>query len=249
MRKDKKNRQEDELSAPAWMVTYGDMMTLILCFFVLLFSFSSIDAAKFEKVMEAFKARLGILVGGRTFDETQVLNRGLDSQLFTKNYYDISEFKVLVSELEEFIEESDLESEVSLEEQQRGLVIRMKGKVLFDLGKADLKPAGIKTLKSIATFLEDIPNELNIEGHTDNLPINNDDFPNNWVLSTVRATNVIIFLEKNTKIKSARLSASGYGPYRPIVPNDSSENRTMNRRVEIVVQRTLMSPEEIKREG
>ncbi len=244
MFRDKRKEEEDkELSSPAWMVTYGDMMTLILCFFVLLFSFSSVDTARFQEVMEALQARMGILDGGRTFTPAPVIDSGLHSELYSRNHYDTHEFRGIILELEKYISAEHLESEISVSEDERGLTIRMTGKVLYDIGKADLKPAGIDALTKIASFLENINNDINVEGHTDNWPISNEEFPNNWVLSTVRATNVIQFFEQSTKISPQRLSASGYAEHRPLVPNDTIENRALNRRVDIVVLRTVLYEE------
>ncbi|AZR73870.1 flagellar motor protein MotB [Anoxybacter fermentans] len=249
MRKKVKTDDEMEISAPGWMVTYGDMMTLLLCFFVLLYSFSTIDVARFKDVMNALKARLGVLDGGRTFNPSYVIDRGLQNDNISASYYDNREFKELISKLEEYIKEANLQANVRLAEEERGLVIRLTGKILFDLGKADLKPDGMKTLAQIAKFLEDIPNSIMIEGHTDNWPIHNEEFPNNWVLSAIRATNVIAYFMEKTNIDPKRLSVAAYGEYRPLKPNTTPENRALNRRVDIVVLRTRLDEKRIAGEG
>lgn len=236
----RKDEEEVEMSSPAWMVTYGDMMTLLLCFFVLLFSFSSIDSEKLEQIAEALRSRIGILDGGRTLSSAPIIERGLNSDMYSRNHFNTNEFRDIITQLEDYIATANLHNEILLIEDDRGLTIRMTGKVLYDIGKANLKPAGIKSLEKIASFLQGISNDINVEGHTDNWPINTEEFPNNWVLSTVRATNVIAFFEGQTKISSKRLSASGYGPFRPLVGNDTAENRAKNRRVDIVVLRTVL---------
>lgn len=241
MPKDKRRDEEEvEMSSPAWMVTYGDMMTLLLCFFVLLFSFSSIDSEKLQQIAEALRARVGILDGGRTISSAQIIERGLNRDLHSRDRFNTNEFRDIITQLEEYIATANLQNEILLIEDDRGLTIRMTGKVLYDIGKADLKPEGIESLREIAGFLENISNDINVEGHTDNWPINTEQFPNNWVLSTVRATNVIAFFESQTNISSKRLSASGYGLFRPLVSNDTAENRAKNRRVDIVVLRTVL---------
>ncbi|MCK4257446.1 MAG: OmpA family protein [Halanaerobiales bacterium] len=244
MRK-RKNKEDDgvDMSSPAWMTTYGDMMTLLLCFFVLLFSFSVIDVDKFERVMQALKDKLGVLNGGKTLNQSVMIDRGLVDDSFSTSSLDQNQFDELIQELENHILEANLESEVTLEESERGLVIRMTGKVLFDLGKAGLKSGGQEVLSNLATFLEGIPNYLEIEGHTDDLPINNDEFPNNWALSATRSLNVCNYLMENTKIDPQRLQVKAHGPYKPIMPNDSPENRAMNRRVDIVILRNYLDVE------
>ncbi len=244
MRK-RKSKDDDgvDMSSPAWMTTYGDMMTLLLCFFVLLFSFSVIDADKFEKVMQALKDKLGVLQGGRTLSQGIMVDNGLRDKNFTDSTFDENEFEQLIQELESHIIESNLQSDVTLEENEGGLVVRMTGKVLFDLGKADLKKEGMEALSELAIFLEGIPNYIEIEGHTDDLPINNEEFPNNWALSANRSIDVCNYLMENTKIDPQRIQLKAHGPYKPIKPNNSPENRALNRRVDIVILRNYLSEE------
>lgn len=244
VRRDKhKNKDKDE-GAPAWMVTYGDMMTLLLCFFVLLFSFSSIDAAKFKEVLSALQAKLGVLEGGKTISQGPMITSGMQNNNISAYYYDRKEFNKLMNKLNDYIDESNLESNVKLSEEERGLVIRFTGKILFDLGKAEIKSEGKKTLNKVADFLQQIPNDLMIEGHTDNIPVTiNKKYDDNWVLSAFRAINVHSYLMENTDIKAKRLSLAAYGEHKPIKPNNSPENRALNRRVDIVVLRTWIQKE------
>jgi chemotaxis protein MotB len=115
------------------------------------------------------------------------------------------------------------------------LVVRFADQVFFDLGKADLKPEAIEILTRLGPLLKDIPNPIRIEGHTDNLPISTARFPSNWELSTHRATSVIRYLVEELGFSPDKLSAAGYGEYRPIADNETPAGRALNRRVDIVI--------------
>jgi chemotaxis protein MotB len=109
--------------------------------------------------------------------------------------------------------------------------------VLFDLGKADLRPEGRAVLDGLASALKEVPNDIAVEGHTDNRPISGFPFPSNWELSTARATSVLRYLVDDKGLDRKRISAAGYGEERPVVPNDTPAHQAQNRRVEIVVLR------------
>ena len=131
-----------------------------------------------------------------------------------------------------------LESAFSLENVERGVVIHFTDRVLFDLGKAELKPEAKEVLQLVAQELKAWPNHIRVEGHTDNLPIRTAPYPSNWELSTARATEVLRYLIDVGGLAPERMSAAGYGEYRPIAPNDSEEGRAKNRRVDIVLLRS-----------
>jgi chemotaxis protein MotB len=124
---------------------------------------------------------------------------------------------------------------VELELQERGLIVRFAEQVFFDLGEAALKPEALEVLKTLAGTLKTLPNPLRVEGHTDNWPISTARFPSNWELSVHRATNVVRFLIEEEGFDPNKLSVAGYSEYRPIRPNDTAEDRAMNRRVDIVI--------------
>ncbi|MFW6007218.1 MAG: flagellar motor protein MotB [Halanaerobiales bacterium] len=231
--RNKKNSQDNESGSPAWMTTFSDMMTLLLVFFVLLYSFSVMDLEKFRGFISSFQKQLGVLDGGKTLTDEDLTSRGSQGENFNpemENY-----IKEVMGELQQYVEDEGLNEEIDMELNERGFVIRVTGEVLYDLGKAEIKSQGKELLEQIVDKLDNIPNDIRVEGHTDDLPINNDRFPSNWELSTTRATNVIKYFIENEELNPARLSAAGYSEYRPIKENDSPENRTENRRVEIVV--------------
>lgn len=231
-RRRRKKPEQLDSSAPGWMTTYGDMVTLLLVFFVLLYSFSIMDQGKFQGFVTSFRQRVGILDGGMTMSENNLIDGGLIGDGIAPS---IMNLNLILREMSIYIETEGIANEVELVLTDRGLVVRLTGQILFDIGKADLLEDGKRLLDKIAELLIDIPNVIMIEGHTDNWPINNERFPSNWELSTARATNVVRYFIENTAIPPERLMAAGYSEYRPLYPNDTVENRAKNRRVEIVV--------------
>lgn len=243
MRKRRKREADDGM--PTWITTYGDMMSLLLTFFIFLFAFSTVDKQQFQKVMDAFKMQ-GILTGGKTLNAGDLTFGGQNQDLVAKAKAE-SEFRVMIKQVEGYVKVSNLEQDVTLELNDRGLTIRMTGQVLFSRGKADLQPSGTRMLDEIGKLIANLPNNVMVEGHTDNLPINNSQFENNWVLSSIRATTVIKYFTEKCKITPNRLSAAGYGEFRPLAPNTNEQKRAKNRRVDIVILKT--DSENVKTSG
>lgn len=238
-----------ETTAPGWMTTYGDMVTLILAFFVILFSISSIDAGKFEMALLSLQRALGILPGGRTLSSEKVVDLGeLDRDQQVK-MAEIAQLKAIEDLLEGKFKAQGLQEVTSIDLQERGVLVRFLDSVLFDSGQATLKPEARKILGVIAEVAGGVQNHLRVEGHTDDVPISTSYFPSNWELSTARATQVIQFL-LSRGISPERLSAAGYGEYRPIASNETIHGRQQNRRVDMVFLRLSLSgiePENFER--
>lgn len=221
-----RRNNENEGGAPKWMVTYSDMMSLLLTFFILLFSMSTISSDKFDNIMSSFQ---NILSGSKS-----------DSILYDgDNLIDLHEELIQTEEMydkvSDYLEDQDLGSDVSVSMDSKGIFVEMKDAILFESGRAELKPEGIEVLKKLEGLISDFDNELVIEGHTDNVPMTSGRFPSNWELSTARAVTVVRYLSESLDIDPGRLSAVGYGEYRPIKPNDTAENRAANRRVNILI--------------
>ncbi len=219
--------------SPEYMTTYGDMMTLLLCFFVLLFAFSKIDAQKFQVIMESFKGSAGILRGGQTLDIDQLINES------TTNINDVQSLKSLKEKIENYLDDNNLENQIQVNLDSRGLLLRLNDNVLFDSGKAQLKPESKTTLRFLSNLLGQ--NEFNdkyirVEGHTDSDPIiSNFKYPTNWELSSIRAASVVRFFIEEEGMSPERFSIAGYSKYHPVKPNTSEENKAKNRRVDIVI--------------
>jgi chemotaxis protein MotB len=227
------------MTAGSWLTTYGDLVTLLLCFFVILFSMSAVDARKFERVVLSVQAALGVLPGARLPQDS--IN--LDPDVLRRQLAEEEEAAMagLLLRLEEFVREQGLAMSVSVTMEAPGIVVRFADSILFDLGRDELRPGAEALLAAIAGFVRPEPYHLRVEGHTDNWPIQTPRFPSNWELSTARATRVVRFLAEELDFPADRLSAMGYGEFRPLVPNDSDANRALNRRVDLVILRPSLS--------
>ncbi|MGM0602290.1 MAG: flagellar motor protein MotB [Bacillota bacterium] len=226
------NKNQDGGGSPAWMTTFGDMMTLLLVFFVLLYSFSSLDVQKFKGFISALQNQLGVLEGGKTIIDAPNITAGDISEDLGDAPQNLGR---VMEQMQEYIDNNNLNDRVNIDRKRKGLVISLTGEILYDLGRADLKAQGEEVLTMIAENLKELPNDIMIEGHTDYLPINNQQYPSNWELSTARAVNVIKYLIEEKDFTPSRLSAAGYSKYRPVVDENNPEALAKNRRVEIVI--------------
>ncbi|HYE84014.1 MAG TPA: flagellar motor protein MotB [Clostridia bacterium] len=229
----KKAPDEPPAGAPAWMATYGDMVTLLLCFFVLLFSFATLDVQKFKAISQSMSGALGVLESGVTMSMEPMVN----SFPVDTPAEEVEEFKNLYEDMSEYIKENNLEASITLRLDERGLLVRFMDDVLFDSGKADLTPKAREIINTVAEIIKQNDRNVRIEGHTDNVPINTFRFPSNWELSTTRAVNVVKYLIEENGIEASRLSASGYSDQHPVDDNSTKEGRQKNRRVDMVILR------------
>lgn len=232
----RRRRKDEDLQGGTWLTTYADMVTLLLCFFVLLFAFSEVDAGPFQSIIRSLQRGLGILQGG-----TNVI--GQDAAVIAPGDLAGRQLNEIFDRLAAYLEQQAIPG-ISLDMDERGVTIRFADQVFFDLGKADLKPEAIRILDNIAPLLRDLPNPIRVEGHTDNWPIRTAQFPSNWELSVHRATNVVRYLIEEKGFDPQKLSAVGYAEYRPLRPNDTAENRALNRRVDIVIMNIELWDEE-----
>lgn len=221
-----------------WLLTYADLITLLMIFFVVMYALSNVDAQKFKAIAQTLSKALG---GGESvlFSEGPSMISGASTD-FTSEV-DIRETRQLAkiqNELERYIKENNLSSDVSIVAEERGIVISFQDPVLFPLGSAELLPSARLILRKVGQILLKSPNYIRIEGHTDNWPINNKNYPSNWELSVARATTVVKTMINELNFPPQRLSITGYGEYRPRVPNDSEFNRQLNRRVDFVILRS-----------
>jgi len=224
-----------------WLLTYADLITLLLAFFIVMYSMSRVDAKKFGAISSALS---GVLKGA----DLSKRDRELSGKLNTGGPLKTGELRLMHRQLQQKVGESGMSALVSSEVTDRGLVISVKDAALFDEGKADLNPGALAVLSVIGREISNVTNHVRVEGHTDPRPINTPRFPSNWELSTTRATSVLRFLLDSTGCAPQRISALGFGEYRPIVANDSPEHMAHNRRVDIVLlsqQMSLSEPEAV----
>lgn len=218
------------------MLSYGDLMTLLLCCFVLLFACSSLDVVKFRKALTSLQSAFGILPGGMSvMSSVELPEPRPEAEQLSSARGKEARFAELAAKIKKRLEAVGAENKVSLV-LERGLVIRFVDSVLFDLGQATLRPEGAVLLEAISGPLAEAGNPIRVEGHTCDLPVRpGGQFESNWDLSAARAITVVRYFIHSAGITPDRLSAVGYGEYKPLVPNTSERNRARNRRVDIVV--------------
>jgi len=226
MARRKKTDENEDLGR--WLLTYADLITLLLAFFIVMYSMSQIDAKKFGKMSRALS---GALKGG-----SLAIKRGEDIGMAPgKGVMEIGHLMSIGRMIEEKINKPGDDKPISTEMSERGLVIHIVESALFRQGSADLEAKAKSVLEIVSSHLDGIDNHIRVEGHTDDIPINTIKYPSNWELSSARATEVVRYFIENKIVAPGEISALGYGEYRPIKPNNSIENRAQNRRVDIVI--------------
>ncbi|MFV9511511.1 OmpA/MotB family protein [Tepidibacillus sp. LV47] len=242
-RKKKKEVQENH---ERWLITYADLITLLMIFFVVMYSMSKLEMEKFEQIkvslMDALSTNDSMIegIGVSKLGKTDRTQEGGDekNKLYAKQMEEERKLQNFRKEIEKYIKANHLEGDVELEEVPRGIQISMKDKILFDFGKADLKPESKMILDKISKLLKDLPHPLSIEGHTDDRPVlPSSPFKSNFDLSTARAYSVLEYMVNQHHIDSKRLRIVGYGENKPVYKNDTEEHRQANRRVVLVVLR------------
>lgn len=245
MAKKKHAKKHEEEASEAWLLPYSDLMTLLLALFIALFAISQTDQTKLQALAQAFTAAFNM--GGPSMFEGFGTNTSMQREVMSDedagNDAYIKEnqsLENLKEQLDNYIEQNQLQEELSTQMEEEGLMIRIKEKALFPSGSAELVEESQRIGPIVAGLLAAVPERVLISGHTDTDPINTAEFPSNWELSSVRAMTFMKYLLSiNANLNPARFSAIGYGEYRPIAPNDTPENKQKNRRVEILIARTL----------
>lgn len=286
----KRRKVEQSSGGGSWLTTYGDLVTNLLCFFVLLFSMAVVDKQKFEKAALSMRTAFsGPTMGGGDFNmnsgDTMISltpysngnellgeNTGTGGIEGEQNAIDdeegkitdagdtddktgigkeegdtgdgegagdvgqgagaISTFKV---DIQGLIDKMGLNENIKVVDEGTVIILRMDSVILFDTGSADLKSSAKPVIEKIGTILKTLDNDIQVQGHADDRPINTREFPSNWELSTKRATNVVKFLVDECDIDADNLTATGNAEFKPIVPNDSEYNRQKNRRIDIAI--------------
>lgn len=245
-------RKKDSSSAgppptAAWLTTYGDMVTLLLCFFVLLQSFSTIEENKLRQVLSSIQGAFGAAVSGGSVlpmgNGPLPGSSGGSDVIASENQSDPidqpqelgKDMQVTREYLDEILASERASGQVQVTSDERGLVVRVLEPLLFERGRAQLRSEAAPTIAKVAKALKGMENSIIVEGHTCDLPIETQQYPSNWELSVARAVAVTRELVDDYKISPQRLAPTGYAEYRPVVSNISEKNRAQNRRVDIVI--------------
>jgi len=230
----KKKEESAPAGAPLFMATYGDLVTLLLCFFVLLFAMSTVDAQKFQRMAISLKGSLGVLKGETSLMEFPMPIDGESDQGQKPSTPYEAETRNVARNIEAYLRREGLEKSTHIRINQRGITVSMSDQFMFESGSAELKPVAKRTLSMIASIVRDIAPAVAVEGHTDSNPLEGGIYRNNWGLSAARSASVVTWLEVDGKYPPDSLQIVGYGSAKPIVPNDTAANRSLNRRVDIV---------------
>jgi chemotaxis protein MotB len=229
---------EEGEESSGWMTTYSDLVTLLLTFFILLFSMASLDKVKFRLVVTSLQKTFGQIGGG------QMLLTNSGKNIFTlvkenNSPHNLSlkdnQINDFITKIKQVIKQEHLDESIRVIEEQDSVILRINSAILFDQGSADIKGPGRSTLIKLGSLLQKLDHEIFVQGHTDNYPINTTLFPTNWELATKRATNIVRFLIINCRLDPAKLTPTGNAEFRPIAPNDTKAGRQQNRRVDLLI--------------
>lgn len=274
----KKKQEDAPKGSPAWMATFSDLMNLLLCFFVLLFSMSTVDAEKFVLVIASLQSSFSVLpAGGNSIGDGQMVGAGI-SQLSQLDIYfqeansdgelqggatpdseegaqssmeDVKEqyrqealnqSQDMAEEIEEKLTQYGIQDQVDVEFNAEYVLLTLNGALLFDSGKAEVRDEAKDLIIKLASIVEQYDNNIiEVEGHTDNVPIRGGKYEDNDVLSMYRARSVANLIRDNSDIDPSFLKSAGRGEYVPVADNSTEEGRARNRRVEIKIYNTLSS--------
>jgi chemotaxis protein MotB len=219
-------RQRTHDNSDRWLLTYADLITLLLGLFVILYAMSQVDSEKYSKVMQALG---GVFGAPAALDGTQ---SALPGQLA------MSEKENITNKIRGALYEDLKANLITVSQDARGVVVHLAEELLFASGNAELKSSSLSSLDLLAGVFRTLPNEIRVEGHTDNVPIKTTMFPSNWHLSVARAVNTADYLMTKRGLEPGKLNVGGYSEYKPLVPNATAEDRAKNRRVDIVIVST-----------
>lgn len=244
-----------EEGAPAWMATFADLSTLLLTFFVLLFTFAELDAKKFELALGSLKQALGTAQGTDSmleFEKTSPIPEMFDepesgrptpeqqeAMAAAMEHLEAQAKKAEVGEevaevLTNVLDKLGFEDQIDVESSSRGVVVKVKDQLFFELGGSDLLGKGNPVLDTIADIAKQFPAGVAIEGHTDNVPVGGSRYASNWELSAARAAAALEYMTTQKDVDQSKLRITGFAHTRPVASNDTPEGRAKNRRVEFV---------------
>ena len=265
----KKKQAEAPKGSPAWMATFSDLMNLLLCFFVLLFSMSTVSEEKFDMVIASLQSKLSIFERGSTsIGEGSMVGGGIRQLEFLDNYYNelanskndketeeegdlkeqyaedaLEESEEMAENIQNAVEQMGIADEVEIEFDEQYVMLNLSGAILFGSGDAEVLDEAKQILQKVAVVLNQYDrNIIEIEGHTDNVPVSsNSKYESNDVLSMYRALSVADFIRETTKLNPAYIKSSGRGDFVPIADNSTPEGRARNRRVVIKIYNSYSS--------
>lgn len=263
-----RRKEDPPKGSPAWMNTFADLMNLLLCFFVMLFSMSSVNEEKFEKVIASFQSTFSILPGGgASIGEGELISSGISQLENFDSYYnqqlssqsdgqteeekditeayeqqELEESEDMAQQLENALSQYGIQDDVEVDFNAEYVTLNMNGALLFDSASAELRDEAYPLVNKLGKILVTYDNNIiEVEGHTDNVPLHSSKYEDNNVLSMYRALAVANYLRDTTTLDPAYIKSSGRGEYVPIADNATPEGRARNRRVEIKIYNSYNS--------
>ncbi|MBI9085898.1 MAG: flagellar motor protein MotB [Desulfobacterales bacterium] len=232
-----KSGQPPESGGGGWEVVYSGFALIMLCFFIMLASFSTMEKKKMLRFVRSFSDAMRLLPGGVGLQAGKAVMP--DPQIVADKGGEMDE---LYRQLQRLVAQEGLSDQVTIHRPGDGLAMRLSDTAVFAAGVADISPKALPLLDQIGTVLQRTGYAVRIEGHTDDTPIKTARFPSNWELSTARAVTVLRYFIERHRIPTQRLSAAGFSRFQPVAPNDGPLGRAKNRRVEIVLSRPADDP-------
>ena len=212
-----------------WLLTYADMITLLVVFFIIMYAQARVDQTRFSQVAISLRKAFNVQVLEGLDAPSPLPGFGASGVIRTDNLQYISQ------ELERFIAAQGAGDEVGVGLTREGLVVSFSGNLLFRSGRAEITPEGRRVLEKLAAMLRTMPNYVRVEGHTDNIPISTPEFPSNWELSAARALAVVHYFVDEAELPASRFSAAAFGENRPMTGNETKQQRARNRRADVVI--------------
>jgi chemotaxis protein MotB len=251
----KHKKHEKEPNHERWLISYADFITLLFAVFVTLYAMSQTDKRKMDQLVASLRESFGYVKTGASSERMNLIEstdlRSIPSirqQVLTPGLRDagksphrgythatLKDFREIKRDIEGQLKNYGALNKVNVDITKRGLVVTLKEAGFFDSGDATVKPESLPLLAVVASSLANYSNPIRIEGNTDNVPISTGKYRSNWELSTARATNIVHYLIEKYHFQPDKISAVGYGEYRPVADNSTAEGRTKNRRVDIVL--------------
>lgn len=225
-----------------WLLTYADLITLMMAFFVIMYAMSKADEAKFNALKNSLATAFRTDGSAASIVFTQQGTQPMEQAMSMDGNRETEDFQDIIRKIQVNLKD---QKQVAFIIDERGLTVRFLDSVLFDLGRADLRGDGFALLDAVGAALKNTSRYVRVEGHADNLPINTLQFPSNWELSASRSIAVTRYLIEKHGADPRRMSSLGYGEFRPLYPNITEENRSRNRRVDIVILRVERAGGEI----
>jgi len=248
-----KKKPQKEPNHERWLVSYGDLLTLLFAVFVVLYAMSQADKKKAEEVSASIREAFGEVNSSGSARRPAIIDSGKISVIpdiasrpasqahqqgdFKSRKHEANEndFKAMKASIDAYLLKTGARDKVSVEITRRGLVVSLKEAGFFESGSAVMKINSTDVIDTIATVINQYSNRCRVEGHTDNVPIQSGPFDSNWDLSTARASFLVKKLVQSHGVEPKNISATGYSEYQPVTENTTPEGRAKNRRVDIVV--------------